>query len=255
MQLVDTHCHIHEPEFPLPIADVMVSAAAAGVNQLICVGTNAQTSQQAVDFAGNHSNCWATVGLHPHDAKDHGELKKLAALLENDPKSRKIVAIGECGLDFFYNNSPKKDQEKALRFQIELALQYDLPLSFHVRDAFDDFWPIFDSYTGVKGVLHSFTDNQANLDQALGRDLFIGVNGIVTFTKNQWQLDVAKAIPLNKMVLETDAPFLTPVPHRGNVNLPAYVRVVLQFLSDLRREPMAEIANATTTNAQLLFTL
>lgn len=166
---------------------------------------------------------------------------------------RKIVAIGECGLDYFYGHSTKAEQEKALRYQIELALEFDLPLVFHVRDAFDDFWPIFDSYQGVKGELHSFTDNLTNLSKALTRGLYIGVNGIMTFTKNDWQLEVAKAIPRDRLLLETDAPFLTPKPLRGKVNEPAQVLLTARFLSELRQEPLEELAHYTTTNARQVF--
>ncbi len=172
----------------------------------------------------------------------------------NEPES-KIIAIGECGLDYFYGHSSKKDQEIALRYQIELALEYDLPLIFHVRDAFADFWPIVDSYQGVRGVVHSFTDNQDNLEKALSRDLFIGVNGIMTFTKNAWQLEVARQIPLDHLVLETDAPFLTPVPMRGKVNEPARVRLVAQFLSELRQMSLPELADHTTANARHIFSI
>jgi TatD DNase family protein len=126
---------------------------------------------------------------------------------------------------------------------------------FHVREAFDDFWPIFDDYKGIRGVLHSFTDSRLNLDKALERGLYIGVNGIMTFTKDANQLDVAKAIPLQKLLLETDAPFLTPVPFRGRVNEPAHVRLVADFMAHLRDEPLAELANQTSANAQTLFNL
>jgi Tat protein secretion system quality control protein TatD with DNase activity len=167
--------------------------------------------------------------------------------------SSKIVAIGECGLDYFYGHSTKAEQEKALRYQIELALEFDLPLVFHVREAFDDFWPIFDSYQGIRGELHSFTDNSTNLSKALTRGLYIGVNGIMTFTKNDWQLEVAKAIPLDRLLLETDAPFLTPAPLRGKVNEPARVLLTAKFLSDLRHMPLEELAQHTTTNARQVF--
>lgn len=167
----------------------------------------------------------------------------------------KIVGIGECGLDYFYGHSSKQDQEKTLRYQIELALEYDLPLVFHVREAFEDFWPVFDSYSGIRGELHSFTDNSTHLSKALTRGLYIGVNGIMTFTKNDWQLEVARTIPIEKLLLETDAPFLTPSPMRGKVNEPAQVLTVAQFMSDLRQMPLSELAQHTTTNARQLFSI
>ena len=253
MQLIDTHCHIHSADYPLPITEVDAHNREAGVTSVVCVGEDAADSARAVDFVAGRPNSWATVGQHPHEAKyGMGSLRELRVLVERN-RNGKVKAIGECGLDYFYGHSSKQDQEKALRYQIELALEYDLPLVFHVRDAFDDFWPIFDSYQGVRGVLHSFTDTAAHLSKAIARDLYIGVNGIVTFTKVPEQLEVARQIPLDRLVLETDAPFLTPVPLRGKVNEPAHVLLVARFLSDLRQISLQEVAQYTTTNARQLF--
>lgn len=358
MQLVDTHCHIHEAtDSPLaephlremwaksdiPTPDGLIAdAAAQGVTRLICVGTSANDSKLAVDFVEKRENCWASIGIHPHEAKDgeaafavlqdligvgagtdetviidvsnkdsrtfsppiipvpsadassgHSTISEVhsAALADqkwvkryaaraDDPanflgriqarrethtsdllgreqakSSNKIVAIGECGLDYFYTHSPKPAQIKALHFQIQLALEHNLPLIFHVREAFDDFWPIFDQYQNIRGVLHSYTDNQANLDKALARGLHIGANGIMTFTKDQSQLHMIKSVPLQKLLIETDAPFLTPKPFRGKVNKPANARLVAEFLADLRGETPETLAKATTYNAQTLFNL
>lgn len=281
MKFFDTHCHIHEPEYSLD--GVEERAQEVGVDYLICVGTDVKTSREAVEFVIDRPNAWASVGLHPHDAKGEDTVEELERVIvdernyfqgtseaqdvpQNTSENRssaeavlrskvKIVAIGECGLDYFYENSPKADQIRILRQQIELAKKFDLPLIFHVRNAFDDFWPIFDSYKNLRGVLHSFTDTQENLDKAIDRGLYIGVNGIATFTKNHEQLEVYKNIPLSKMVLETDAPFLTPNPFRGTVNEPAKVKVVGEFLAKLRGQNLQDIANATTKNAQTLFNL
>ena len=254
MQLIDTHCHIHSQDYPLPLGEVEQQAQAAGVTQLLCVGTDADDSQRAAQFAAHRLNAWASAGLHPHDAAlGDAELAKLRQLVADQPN--KIVAIGECGLDYFYNHSPKQQQINSLRAHIELALKYNLPMIFHVREAFDDFWPIFDEYPGIRGVIHSFTDTHAQLDALLSRGLYVGVNGIITFTKNDWQLEVAKAIPLDRLLLETDAPFLTPVPLRGKVNQPAHVRLVAEFLAKLRNDSLQNIANATTHNARQLFSI
>ena len=282
MQLIDTHCHIHSVDYSTPVTEVDEHNAEAGVEYLICVGCDAADSERAVKFVQDRPNSFATVGQHPHEAQ-HGvePLKRLRELVVQDrsdassspfsappktvgdeegderrqPGLRKIVGIGECGLDYFYGHSSKEDQEKTLRYQIELALEYDLPMVFHVREAFDDFWPIFDSYQGIRGELHSFTDDATNLSKALTRGLYIGVNGIMTFTKNDWQLEVTKAIPKDRLLLETDAPFLTPKPLRGNVNEPARVLLTARFLSDLRQEPLDELAQHTTTNARQLFSI
>jgi TatD DNase family protein len=247
--LVDTHCHIHEADYPLPVADVLKHAAEAGVSTMILVGTNQQSSADAVKLASQHDNLYVAVGVHPHDTKDgYGEIAELAG-------QPKVIAIGEIGLDYFYNHSPRDAQIAALESQIQTALDHDLPIIFHVREAFQDFWPIFDNFHGIRGELHSFTDSQANLDQAFERGLYVGVNGISTFTKDLAQQRLYAGIPLEKMLLETDAPFLTPVPHRGTVNEPAFVKNVAEFHASIRGISLDDVARTTTTNARALFRL
>lgn len=266
IDLVDTHCHLHEIEATeSPIRDrwfadkqgrsatsVIEAAKAEGVNRIICIGTTLADSELAVRFAHEHNNVWASIGIHPHEAKDHrtAEAQERFAALASDER---VVAVGECGLDYYYNHSPKKDQEALLRFQIELALEHDLPLSFHVRDAFDDFWPIFDSYRGVRGVMHSFTDNLTNLEKGLERGLYVGVNGIATFARDEAKNVINRTIPLERLLFETDAPYLTPYPYRGKVCEPKHVRTTAEFVADLRGISLEEIAAATTANAQTVF--
>lgn len=251
MTLIDTHCHIHSADYPLDGLEALERARAGGVEKLICVGTDAPDSALAVEFAEAHGT-YASIGLHPHDAT-HGQpaiaaLKKLAA-------RPAVVAVGECGLDYYYGHSPREQQVAMLRTQIEIALEHGLPLIFHVRDAFDDFWPVFSGYTGLRGVLHSFTDSRENMEKAVGQGLFIGVNGISTFTKDPLQKEMFAAIPVEKLVLETDAPFLTPVPLRGRVNEPAFVTHVASFHADLHTLTLEELSAATSQNATTLFNL
>ena len=267
MELVDTHCHIQSlglkvgervtrelwAKSELEPDQVITGAVEHGVTKLLCVGCDLDDSQLAINFVKNRENCWASVGLHPHEAQHFaGQQSRLDefAALATQPK---VVAIGECGFDFYYNHSPQKAQIEVLKFQIELAQQHDLPLIFHVREAFDEFWPIFDSYNGLRGVLHSYTDSAENLAKALERDLYIGVNGIATFAKNPAQLEVYKSVPLEKLLLETDAPFLTPTPYRGSINEPKRLGAVADFLAKLRDENRADLAAATTANARQLF--
>jgi TatD DNase family protein len=146
-------------------------------------------------------------------------------------------------------------QIEALKSQIEVALKHDLPIIFHVREAFDDFWPIFDNYKGIRGVLHSFTDSKENMEKAIAKGLYIGVNGISTFTKDDAQKTMFDAIPLDRILFETDAPFLTPTPYRGKINQPAYVKVVAEYHAQRRGISFEEIANASTHNARALFQL
>jgi len=247
--LVDTHCHIHE-SYELPIDEVLAQAHVDGVSQMICVGTNEESSKQAIDFSNTHTEAFASIGVHPHDTKDgYGAIAELAG------SSDRIIAVGEIGLDYFYTNSPKDTQITALRTQIEVALKHNLPIIFHVREAFGDFWPIFESYEGIRGVLHSFTDSKENMQKAISLGLYIGVNGISTFTKDETQKATFDAIPIDKIIFETDAPFLTPTPYRGKVNQPAYVRKVAEFHAARRGISLEEIANASTQNARALFNL
>jgi len=307
--LIDTHCHIHEADFPLDKAETLAAAQAADVRKLICVGTNMQSSREAVAFAKTYDTChsepveessadhnrsldfprnksgakgfsrddncsypriFAAVGVHPHDSagfseQDLIELKNLIKenRMDSPNKSannnRSIVAIGEIGLDYFYEFSPREKQIGALEMQMQLAIDSNLPISFHVRDdhansgaVWRDFWPILNNFPGIKGALHSFTDTIENLEKGLNRGLFIGVNGIATFAKEN-ELDMWRAIPLDRMLLETDAPFLAPVPFRGQKNQPSFIPKIVEFLSDLRSETFQEIATETTYNAEKIF--
>ena len=269
MRLTDTHCHIQsaqgeagerttrrlwEKAGDLTADSIIEGAVAAEVTRMICVGCDLDDSKLAVSFVQDRSECWASIGLHPHEAQHFaGNDEKLAefAALASQPK---VVAIGECGYDFYYNHSPKEAQTEVLEFQLQLAKKHNLSVIFHVREAFEDFWPIYDEYA-VRGVLHSFTDNEENLQKALERGLYIGVNGIATFVKNDKQLEIYKAIPLQNLLLETDAPFLTPTPYRGTINEPKYIREIASFMAQLKGREVGEVAAATTQNAIRLFNL
>ena len=268
MEFVDTHCHIQSAgnsagerttgeiwaKNAALTGDIVVkNALEVGVTKLICIGCDLEDSKLAVDFVQNNDHCWASIGLHPHEAQhyatDQVKRDQFSALIT----SQKVIAVGECGLDYFYEHSPRPAQIAVLKFQIELALHYQLPLIFHVREAYDDFWPIFDEYQGIRGVLHSYTDNQANLNKAVERGLYVGVNGIATFAKSMSQLEVYRAVPLQKLLLETDAPFLTPTPYRGTINEPKRVETIAKFVASLRGESLEQLALATTCNAHDLF--
>lgn len=253
MQLFDTHCHIHFPDYEIDPEEDIEAAKKAGVNRLLCVGCTLKDSELAVEMAARHENIWASIGIHPHEAKDYVENEELLQQFRELATKPKVVAIGECGLDYYYNHSSKEDQEELFRFQLTMAQEHDLPLIFHVRDAFDDFLAILSDFEGVRGVVHSFTADTTTLDKLLNLGFYIGLNGIMTFTKDQKQLEAAKAVPLDRLLLETDAPFLTPVPYRGTICQPKHVGDTAKFLSDLRGETLEELAAATTQNAKKLF--
>ena len=255
MQFTDTHCHIHEDNYP-DAEQTLGRAKEKGIHRLVCVGTDEKTSAEAVEFAKKHENVWASVGLHPHDAKAGlAAVEKLEELIikYKNVHVGKIAAIGECGLDYFYTHSPRETQIEMLEAQLNLASRHGLPVIFHVREAFDDFWPIFDNFSGIKGVLHSFTDTQVNLDHALKRELFVGVNGISTFTKDENQRAMFASIPVTNLLFETDSPFLTPVPHRGMVNEPAFITHIAHHIANLQAINLEELSRATERNATKLF--
>jgi TatD DNase family protein len=251
MQLVDTHNHIHFPDYGLDPDEVIKAAREDGVERMICVGCTLKDSRLAIDMAAHYDDIYASIGLHPHDSKDYVNDEKTLQQFRELARSPKVVAVGEIGLDYYYNHSSKEDQIKMLRFQLDVAKEYKLPLIFHVRDAFDDFWPIFDEYEDLTGVVHCFSAGLRELEQILARGLYVGLNGIMTFTRNDYQLAAAKAVPLDHLLLETDAPFLTPV--RGTICQPKHVRCTAEFLAELRGQPLDELAAATTQNAKALF--
>lgn len=253
--MIDTHCHIHSSDYPLDGRQALANARDAGLATLLCVGTSAEDSRRAVDFA-NANNVYCSIAQHPHDASKLGRAEK--QLLEKLVAEPRVVAVGECGLDYYYNFSDKAPQQKSLRWHIELAQSHGLPMVFHIREAFADFWPIFDEYNQaaqIHGLVHSFSAGTFELEAALARGLYIGINGIMTFTKNERQLAALKACPHDRMVFETDAPFLTPVPYRGRINEPKYLVEVVKRVADIRGEDFTELAQNSTLNAKQLFKL
>lgn len=283
LELADSHCHIQSIgaavgeqhtrerwEKAGTTAEAVIERAhAAGVTRLVCVGCDVDDSRLAVAFVQEREGCWASIGIHPHEALPHeknfhggpagtaASIEHWLQALDELAKAPKVVAVGECGLDYFYEHSDRTAQREMLRLQIALALAHDLPLIFHVRDAFDDFWPIFEEYLSggarLRGVVHSFTDSQANLERALSHGLYIGVNGIATFTKDAVQQTMYRAIPLDRLLLETDAPFLTPHPNRGRINESRYIGTIAEFLAAARGESLEVLASTTTRNFRELF--
>lgn len=266
LSLIDTHCHIHDAAFSEKFRDkdpaVMIEEARdAGVHTLICVGTDLSSSQQAVAFCQKSDACYSSVALHPHEAEHmttediDSAINELTELVAGKPE--RLVAIGECGLDYFYHQDLEDiaRQKHMLKGHLAIAQQHRLPVIFHVRDAFEDFFEIFDQFSGIRGVVHSFSATDKELKAILSRDLYIGLNGIMTFTKNDEQLNAARSAPLDNIVLETDAPFLTPAPLRGKMCEPKHIRVTAEFIAQLRGEGLEAFANATTRNARRLFGL
>lgn len=255
MEFIDTHCHVHFKDYEPDAEEVLKASARAGVTRLICVGCSLADSQAAVEFANAHDNVWASAGAHPHDGADFLTDKDAGDKLKSLLASPRVVAVGEIGLDYYHENTPRADQLKSLRAQLEIAAEHDLPIIFHVRDAWKDFWPLIDDFKIKQAVIHSFSAGPRQLEAALSRDFFVGLNGIMTFTRDESQLEAARAVPLDKLLLETDAPFLTPVPFRGQRCEPKHVRNIADFLAELRAENIEDLASRSTANALKLFGL
>lgn len=250
-KLIDSHCHIHDTEFFGDKRQEVYARAIEFDIHMVTVGTDERSSAEAVEFAKHNDGVWAAVGVHPHEARvGWGSIEPLLQL-----NTGKIVAIGEIGLDYFYNHSPKEDQITTLEGQLQLATDYDLPVSFHVRDAFDDFWPIFDNFRGIRGVLHSFTDTIETAEQSMGRGLLIGINGISTFTKDEKQQTMYRNLPLSQIILETDAPYLTPKPFRGKMNEVGYVELVARHVAEQRNLLVDEVMHTTLQSTQKFFNI
>ena len=255
MELVDSHCHLQFERYLGRKDEVLANASKAGVKKLVCVGTTLDDSQKAAALAKQNVTIWASAGVHPHDSANFLADPKAAKKLKTIGEESKVVAIGETGLDYYRQISTKAQQQTALRAHIEVGSELGLPFIFHVRDAWDDFWQIVDSYKGVKGVVHSFSSHVGHLDEVLSRGLYVGLNGIMTFTKEHSQLEAAQAVPLDRLLLETDAPFLTPAPFRSELCEPKHILNIAEFLANLRGERLEDLASATTANVVRFFKL
>ena len=247
--LVDTHCHIHDKGcFELPPDETLTHMHENGVDKCIVIGTDPIDSVVARDFALKNAEVWWTYGYHPNDYD--GNREKLEQDLKNAAsdalKSPKLVAIGEIGLDYHFDGYNRQWQQYLLENMLQIAQNLKLPVSFHIRDAFDDFWPIFDNFHLPTSVLHSFSDNEENLQQGMKRGLYFGVNGLATFAK-------IPLAPLERIILETDAPFLTPKPFRGTINRPGYVKNIADWAAEYYGDDLDKIAQITTANAEKLF--
>ena len=244
--LIDSHCHLHDLDFYTPEAqsEALLACAEKQVEKLICIGTDHEDSFQAAEFAAqNPTNLFWSYGIHPN------ECDKPRKDVQFEHKNRPI-AIGEVGLDYHYGENDKLNQARLLEEMLDLAIREDLPLIFHVREAFDDFFAILDNFSSAKirGVVHSFSDNKKNLRKSLERDFYIGVNGLATYS-------TLPMPSIERILLETDAPFLAPVPLRGQTNQPANVYYVAKWLAEKLGLDFEEVAKITTENSETLFNL
>ncbi len=244
---VDSHCHIDSDADP---ASVIAEARAAGVVHLVNVGTDVASSQQAIDVAAVHEGVWATVGVHPHDAS--GGLEGLESLVSLPG----VVAIGECGLDYHYDHSPRETQREVFAAQIALAVDRGLPVVVHSREAWADTFDILGSEAGATPVvMHCFTGGPDEAQRCLDLGAYLSFSGIVTFPSAPEVRQAATLCPADRLLVETDSPFLAPVPHRGKRNQPAWVPHVGAVVAEVRGVEVNQLAHQTTRNAISVFGL
>ncbi len=253
--LVDSHAHLDMPEFTEDLPAVLRRAREAGVRQVVTVGIDAASSVRAVQLADQHAWIFATVGCHPHHAEDltQDDLDRLVELAGHP----KVVAWGEIGLDFFRNRSPRKDQIRAFEHQLDIAARIDLPVVIHDRDAHADVLACLEAMGNRRpeGVVHCFSGDTALARTFLDMGFFVSLPGTVTFPKAATARKVARAVPLDRLLVETDAPFLAPVPRRGKRNEPALVVHTAREIARLRETTFEEVARLTTEAARRVFGL
>ncbi len=259
MQLFDTHAHLHVEQFDTDRDAVIRRMREAGIAGVVTIGTDVPASRAAIDLAGQHPDIWATVGVDPHEAAAFSdgtleELRELASL-------PRVVAIGEIGLDYYWDKAPRRVQANVFEHQLELARTLQLPVVIHNREAHADTLAMLREWAGDHpwrgkrplGVLHCFSGDVEMALAAIGLGFMISLAGPVTFKNAKKPVAVAKAVPSEWLVVETDAPYLAPHPHRGQRNEPAYLRLTAQRIADIKGMPVETVAEATLANSKALF--
>jgi TatD DNase family protein len=260
--LTDTHCHLNLNIFREDLSEILDRAQERGVSRILVPGIDLETSRLAVELSEKYPQLFAAVGIHPGDASgwqanSRMELRQLA-------QHPKVMAIGEIGLDYYRDRSPRQIQQEAFNEQLSLAAELELPVVIHNREALGDLWDALSSWqeqlvrdgsplASRPGVLHSYDGNLESAQRFIEKGFFIGISGPVTFKNAQERQQVAAGLPVARLLIETDAPFLTPHPYRGRRNEPAYVAYVAEKISVLHQQPPEAIARATSDNAAQLF--
>ncbi|MGD9880112.1 MAG: TatD family hydrolase [Reyranella sp.] len=252
--LIDSHCHLDVPELAADETGVLARARTAGVAGMLTIGTRLDRFDGVRAIAERHANVWCSVGVHPHEAKEEGQ--RTPDRLIEAARHPKVVGIGETGLDFYYEHSPREEQAESFRAHIAAARQTGLPLIVHTRDADDETGDILEqefANGSYGGVIHCFSSGRRVAERALALGLYLSISGIVTFKAANELRDIVRDIPLDRLLIETDAPFLAPVPKRGKTNEPAFMSHTAAKVAELKGVSPAELATATTDNFFRLF--
>ena len=248
MELIDTHCHIYYDKYP-DIDEVIDRAIENNISKIICVGVDLESSEKSIHLAEKHDMIYATAGYHPHESKDAnlGYLKELESFLEHE----KVIALGEIGLDFFYKHSNKKIQIKIFEEQLELAKSLNMPCVIHNRESDKELLKSIKKTKNNKGVIHCFASNNELAKELIDLGFHLSFTGLITFVKEL--RNVIKNIPLERMMIETDSPYLTPVPHRGKRNEPYMVKYVAQEIANIKDISLNDVAEQTSKTAKHFF--
>ncbi len=250
--LIDSHTHLQVSQYDKDRDAVLKRALDAGVTTILIIGIDLETSLSAIELADKHENLYATVGMHPHDAKKltPDVLKTFRELLQHP----KVIALGEIGLDYYRNLSPPDVQKDAFQKQLDIAEEMEMPIIIHNRDAYMDILPILESRQGqIQGVLHCFTGDIELMERSVEIGFHIGIGGIVTYPNAEEMQAVASKVPSDRLLIETDCPWLTPQFRRGKRNEPSYVRAVAEKIAELRNTSIETIGEITTNNFKTLF--
>ena len=250
--MIDTHCHLDFPDYNDDRDDVLKAARDAGITKMVNIGCDLKSSQASVDLADRYPQIYAAIGFHPHDAKSYDDQmeKQLRAMANNF----KVVAIGEVGLDFYRDRSPRDVQREVFVRQMRLARELGLPLVIHIRDAYEEAIDMLIEEKAYEGnvVLHCFSGTVKDAERALDYGMYLSFGGVLTFSNSRLP-ELVRNVPLDQIILETDAPFLTPHPHRGTRNSPAMVALVYQKLAEVLNRDLREIEAIIDGNAQKFF--
>ena len=261
MKLIDTHCHLNFDSYDEDRDAVLARATEVGVTRVVIPATDLDTSREAIALAAQYEGVFAAVGIHPNSTANF--MLSDVDMVEELSASQKVVAIGEIGLDYYRDRSPKEVQHRAFEAQLALASRLELPIIIHNREASEDVMAILETWTrdlpavlhNRPGVLHSFSAPQSIAERALAAGFYLGFTGPITFKNADDLRHIAAVTPLNRLLVETDGPFLTPAPHRGQRNEPAYVRFIAERLASIKQVSLEALAQATTDNAVRLFNL
>lgn len=248
--MFETHCHINMDKYKNNVNNIIKEANENGVNHILVVGMDLNTSKRAIEIANNHKNTYASVGVHPGyvDDCDHKSLDNLYS-------SKKVIAVGEIGLDFYWTDKNKELQLKVFEQQVIKAIKLNLPIIVHTRNSFSETYNILKKYKGkIRGVLHCFSSDLKDAIKTIELGFYIGIDGPITFKNNNDELiKIVKNIDLKHMLIETDSPYLTPVPFRGKENFPKHLKFIAKKIAEIKNTTLEEVVKTTTNNAFKLF--